>query len=1257
MKKAGLGPAWHREAGYTTGVKPEDFVHLHNHSTYSLLEALPSPEEIVARAKELGHTAVGLADKGYVYGLVEFYQYASKNGLKPILGLDAYVAARTRHDRESGTDTKSFPITLLAETNEGYQNLLQLATISAMDGMYYKPRVDDELLTKYGKGLICLTGPITGAIGQAALIEDADRIKALTEQYRKWFGKENVYYELMDLPGVSGQAEVNQQLVRYGKEWGVPLVATCNSHYCRTDDAEAHDILLCIQKGANIADPGRFSMRDSDFSMRPFEEMAEAFEHVPEALENTRIIADRCNVTFEFGKNRIPVFPIPEGFTEESYLRKLADDGFGRVYPNPPEGHRERLDYELSVIIQVGFAGYFLIVQDFMAEARRRGITVGPGRGSAAGSMVSYALGITGIDPMEHGLLFERFLNPERVQMPDIDLDFADTRRDEVLDYVRQKYGEDRVAQICTFGTLAARAAVKDVGRAYGIPFLEMNSLAKLIPERPGTKLKEALDVPELKSAYESNELYRKVIDAALKLEGKARHVSVHACGVIIAPEPTTNWTALQKAPKDEHTVITQYSAKPLESLGLLKMDFLGLMNLTVIQTALAIIENTRGETVDISKIPMDNKAAYQLLQRGDTTGVFQLESGGMRRYLKQLKPSRFDDITAMVSLYRPGPMDYIPSYIKRKHGQEAVAYVHDDLRPVLEPTFGIGIYQEQILQIARVFAGFSLGEADLLRRAIGKKIKKELDAQREKFISGAKAKGYDEKLAIKIFDDVITPFAGYGFNKSHGAAYARIAYETAYLKANYPAEFMAALLSSDADDTERVMIEIEEARAMGIKVLPPDVNESFSAFTVIPPAEKGGEWAIRFGLSAVKGVGEGSVNELIAERKRGGPFASIEDFASRLPSKILNKKLLESLGKAGALDSFVERRTIVEHYDTVVAYGKGAEGSGGGQASLLDGLDAGVERANIEFPATPPATPQQKLEWEKETLGLYVSSHPLAGLKKYIARKANMIADLTSKNVGKKATLAGIVESVKKLRTKKGDTMAIVMLEDPTGKMEITLFPKTYAEAAAVLEQPDTVLVVGGVIDQRAGALQMKVDAVKRSSLSMMIKRAKEENMFDEEEAAKGIVRVRREEEDGVDHVDEEGNVVAGTKAVVEAPVSSGSIAVAADDAFHGPVSAWILRGMPLDEPLRALGLAAGSAPEPTNEQVPSISVSTITLPARAPKQLLLDLKDVLLRYPGREKVQLKIGEQLVALPVTVTMSPLLEQRIDEVLGKYSDA
>ena len=666
-------------------MKAEEFVHLHTHSMYSLLEALPSPEEIVLRAKELGQTAVALSDKGYTYGLVEFYQYASKHGLKPILGMDTYVAARTRNDRESGTDTKSFPIALFAMDNDGYKNLLELATRAALEGMYYKPRVDDELLKQYGKGLLCLTGPITGAIGQAAIAEDGERIKMLTEQYWQWFGKENVYFELMDLPNVPGQAEANQQLIKWGKELGVPLVATGNSHYARKEDADAHDIMLCIQKGANVNDPGRFSMRDSDFSMRPFDEMAQAFAHVPEALENTRLIADRCNVKLEFGTNQIPRFPTPNNIPEEDYLTQLVEERFKTRYPVETPELRERLEYELKIIKQVGFSGYFLIVQDFVNEAKRRGITVGPGRGSAAGSMASYVLGITGVDPIQHGLLFERFLNPERISMPDIDLDFADNRRDEVLEYVREKYGTERVVQICTFGTLAARAAVKDVGRAYGIPFLEMNTLAKLIPEKPGTKLKDALETDDLKAAYESNELYRKIIDAALKLEGKTRHVSVHACGVIITPKPAVEYTAVQRAPKDEHVIITQNHAKPLEALGLLKMDFLGLMNLTVIQTSLVIIERTRGEQIDIAQIPLDNKKTFQLLQHGDTTGVFQLESGGMRRYLRQLKPTEFADITAMVALYRPGPMEWIPSYIKRKHGKEEITYQHGDLEPILK--------------------------------------------------------------------------------------------------------------------------------------------------------------------------------------------------------------------------------------------------------------------------------------------------------------------------------------------------------------------------------------------------------------------------------------------------------------------------------------------------------------------------------------------------------------------------------------------
>jgi DNA polymerase-3 subunit alpha len=1257
-------------------MKPSDFVHLHCHSTYSLLEALPMPGEIVARAKELGQNAVGMADKGYTYGLIEFYKDAQKEGLKPILGLDVYIAARTRNDKESGTDTKRFPLYLIAETQEGYDNLLQLATLSALEGMYYKPRVDKELLQKYGKGLIALTGPLSGQIPQAALAEDGERIAKLVEEYRSYFGKDNLYFELMDLPNVPGQAEINQQLIKWGKELNVPLVATCNSHYCRPSDAEAHDVLLCIQKNAHVSDPGRFSMRDTDYSMRPFEELEKSFAHVPEALENTRAIADRCSVSFTFGKYQIPRFPVPQGETEESMLTRLAQEGFAMRYPDGDGEFRKRLDYELSVIKQVGFSGYFLIVSDFVNEAKRRGITVGPGRGSAAGSMVSFCLGITGIDPMQHGLLFERFLNPERISMPDIDMDFADTRRDEVLEYVRGKYGNDHVVQICTFGTLAARAAVKDVGRAYGVPFLEMNSLAKLIPERPGTTLKDAMETTELKAAYDGNETYRKIIDTAFKLEGKARHVSVHACGVVITEKPTTAYTAIQRAPKDENVIITQYEAKPLESLGLLKMDFLGLTNLTVIQTTLEIIERLHGKKINAAELPLDDADAYALLQRGDTAGVFQFESAGMRRYLKQLKPTQFGDITAMVALYRPGPMEWIPQYIKCKHGEE-VEYAHDDLKPILEPTYGIGVYQEQVLQIAQVFAGFSLGEADLLRRAIGKKIMKELKAQREKFIAGAEKKGYKKKLAEQIFDDVITPFAGYGFNKSHAAGYALIAYQTAWLKAHFPTEFMAALLSSDAQKTDRVMIEIDECRQMGIAVLPPDINESLRHFTAIPPPGKkmtnghSPVGSIRFGLAAIKGIGESSVQQIIDVREQDGPFTSIEDFARRMPSKVLNKKSIEALAKSGALDRLGDRKVLQEHYELISGYSKAAGDASHVQGDLFGSLggDAGAA-APIEFPDTPKATQQEKLKWEKETLGMYVSSHPLAGLRKYIGKKAQLIATLTQKDTGKKVTLAGIEEGLKKIMTKKGETMGILTLEDPTGKIEVTLFPRVYTDAAALLGLSDTVLVIGGTLDMRGGQLQLRADAIKKASLSTMIKRAKEEKFFDEEEAKAGIiVRKREEEEETVDMVDEEGNVIAGEQVSLSKKEDN------TGDDYFGPLGKWIVGGMSIDEPLSRLGWKKGkdandakdkpkksdsdqtngAEPKESSSSPTDIHIHTIPLPPRAPRQLLLELKKIFQTFPGKEKVQLKIGEQLIPLPLTITMSTILEKKVEEAIEAYA--
>ncbi len=1230
----------------------KDFVHLHCHSTYSLLEALPAPDEIVERAKELGQTAVGLTDKGYAHGLIEFYKAAKSAKLKPILGMQTYVAARSRHDKEKGTDTKSYPLVLLAENEEGYQNLLSLATLAALQGMYYKPRVDAELLSQHGKGLIALSGPLSGALPQAALAEDRERMKMLVEQYRSFFGENNLYFELMDLPNVPGQAEANQQLIKFGKEFNVPLVVGGGSHYCRIDDAEAQDVLLCIQKNSQVNDPGRFSMRDSDLSMRPFEELEKAFSHVPEALENTRVIADRCNVPIEFGKYRIPSFPVPEGETEATLLEKLCAAGLETRYgftidkiPSDKQSIVDRMQFELNVINTMGFAGYFLIVADFISEAKRRGITVGPGRGSAAGSIVSYLLDITTLDPVEHGLLFERFLNPDRISMPDIDMDFADTRRDEVLEYVREKYGADHVVQICTFGTLAARAAVKDVGRVYGVPFTEMNELVKLISDRPGTSLDEALTSSELKAVVDSSETYKKIIEVALKLEGKARHVSVHACGVIITPRPAVEYTALQRAPKDQDIVITQYGAKPLEALGLLKMDFLGLKNLTIIQTALLIIERLHNVKIDIARIPTDDKDTFALLSRGETTGVFQLESAGMRRYLKQLKPSAFDDITAMVSLYRPGPMEKIPDYIKRKHGQKEVSYIHPDMEPILEPTYGVGIYQEQILEMARVFAGFTLGEADLLRRAIGKKIKSELDAQREKFIQGTIDKGYGKKLGVALFDDVITPFANYGFNKSHGASYARIAYETAYLKAHYPSEFMAALLSSENGDTERISIEIAEAKMMGIRVLPPDINESLAHFTALP------DGSIRFGLTAIKGVGESSVRQIIeirdgTEGQGQGRFAHLEDFAKRVPSKILNKKTLEAFAKAGALDSLGDRGTIVHQYERIIDYCKSAGDIGASQTDLFGAMEADTDAAKIAFDPEPPATNTEKLMWEKETLGLYVSSHPLAGLSKYIAKKARLSDSFTKKDVNRKVTVAGIVESIKKMRTKKGETMAILTLEDPSGVMEVTLFPRTYAQFAEVLEKPDTLLVVGGTLDFRGGQFQVRADAIKRAVLSVMAEKAKAEGFYDEEEAKNGIVRRREQTEDKVDEVDEEGNVVAGTT------VSVAEVApVIQEDGFLGPIAVWMLAGMDPAEALTQLGL---EAPAPTDSAT-RISIHTVTLPASAPKQLLMELKEVFELFPGSQKIQLQIGSRIVPVPMTVTVSPILENRIEKVLKKYA--
>jgi DNA polymerase-3 subunit alpha len=1104
------------------------FVNLHCHTFYSILSGLSEPEAYVKKAAEQGNPALAITDHGTMHGCIEFYKACKKHGVKPIIGCEVYIAFNKLTDKRHQIDNKRTRATLLAETQEGYENLLKMATIASLEGYYYKPRVDWDLMKKHSKGIIALSGNMQGDIPEAIINGDMERAKEMIERFQSVYGKGNFFLEMMHHPALGQQRMINEGLIKLGKEYDVPLVATVDVHYVSPEDNVAQDIMTCIASARNLDDPGRFSMMNADYSMHDPQTVIDYFKDTPEAIENTVKIADRCNVEFDFETYRIPTFPVPEGKSDLDFMRELCFKGLiekydlndssfefqGSDFKAKDERTQEladRLEYELKIISDMGFVGYFLIVWDFVKWAKDNQIIVGPGRGSAAGALVSYCMDITTIDPLRYSLLFERFLNPARISMPDIDLDFADNRRDEVIDYVAQKYGRDRVAQICTFGTLAARAAVKDVGRTMGVPFAQMNEFAKLIPERPGTTLEEALEKsPELREAIEKNEQYKEIMDNALKLEGAVRHVSVHACAVVIADEPLTKYTALQHPPKDEDGLITQYSAKPLESLGLLKMDFLGLKNLTILQTTLKVIERTKGDKINLKHIPMDDKKAYALMARGETTGVFQLESAGMKRYLKELRPTEFEDIIAMVSLYRPGPMEWIPDYIAGKHGRKRASYLHPSLEPILRNTYGIAIYQEQILQIAQEFAGFSLGEADILRRAIGKKIASELESQKEKFIEGALKKGYSKDVALTIFERVIEPFAGYGFNKSHAACYAMIAYQTAYLKAHYPTEFMTALMSADYGNTDRVVIEIGECEQMGIEVLPPDVNESLSNFTVVEDGK------IRFGLSAIKGLGQGSVRQIIETReKEDRPFDSLEDFAKRVPSKILNKKTIEALAFGGAMDSLGERRQIGFNIENIAEFAKTADGSQiAGQAGLFDlmGDDAPVD--NLRLEDVEPATLAEKLKWEKEYLGLYVSSHPLAGLKKFFERKVVPFEELPKKAVGKPIKVGGIINDFRKITTKKGDMMAILMLEDTSGKSEAVVFPKTYAKVAENLRE-DAIALIDGTLEKRMGEMQVVVKSMEVISVEDLQERAKKEGLWTEGEKIIKISRQELEEEE----------------------------------------------------------------------------------------------------------------------------------------------
>jgi len=1093
------------------------FAHLHTHSHYSILEGLGTPKRLVQQAQKQEQTALALTDHGNMYGAIEFYKAAKKADIHPVIGVEFWMAIDSRHDRRAKIDNRAHNLILLSQNQEGYENLIQLATRGNLEGFYFRPRIDWELLQQYRKGLICLTSDLRGVISHHLLAGQEEEARAKLKRLQEMYGNENVYVEIEDHPKIENQVTVNQMLIDLAKDMKAPLVATNDVHYPTPEDAEAQDVLLCIKDNRNIDDEQRWRYLD-DYSLKTSEQMAEAFKDHPEAISNTMEIAKRCQLDFSFGENLIPHFPTPKNEPVKDYLRELVAMGLKKRYDlkhsvadivasktdkmnDEEKAAIERMNFELKTVNEMGFDEYFLIVWDFINHAKKKGIFVGPGRGSAAGALIAYCLEITDLDPIRYDLLFERFLNPARVSMPDIDIDFEDERRDEILEYVTDKYGREKVAQVITFGTLAAKAAVKDVGRVYGIPFAEMNQLTKLIPSRPGTKLQEALDTEvELKEEYESNGQFQKIYDTALKLEGTVRQVGVHACAVMISRDELTKYCPLQQAPGGNEAIITQYSMKPLEDLGLLKMDFLGLRNLTILKKALINIKERRGEDVDLSALPMDDEETFELLAEGKTTGVFQLESAGMKRYLKELKPNQFDDVIAMAALYRPGPMQFIPDYIDGKHGVREVKYVHDDLKPILERTYGIAVYQEQILQIAQKFAGFSLGEADLLRRAIGKKIAEELMAQREKFIDGGVEQGYDKKLATDIFDKVIEPFANYGFNKSHAACYGLIAYQTAYLKAHYPAEFMAALLTSDQDNTDRVIIDIGECEEMGITILPPDINESSENFTVT------GEQTIRYGLSAVKNLGKDTIEQMLIARKDGGAFKDIADLIHRIPHKCVNKKSFEALVMSGALDAFGDRNALIHSMDIITNYAKAhGKGQQGDQTDLFGMLsERHGEDHPIQLPKVAVATWFQKLRWEKEALGLYVSDHPLKGLRQYMKRKVTLIGSLTASMSDKEITIGGLVNGMRKITTKRGEPMCVFELEDLTSKIPVVVFPRTYKELGdtSFLDDDAYFTMVKGKVDQRNGELQVIARQLSKSSIQSMRENAMEQGVYNPNES-----------------------------------------------------------------------------------------------------------------------------------------------------------
>lgn len=1019
--------------------------------------------------------SLALTDHGSMYGAIEFYKKAKVKGIKPILGEEFYIAKEGMDQRRPHIDDKRYHLLLLAKNFKGYQNLVKLTTNACLEGFYYKPRIDEKLLEKHSEGLVCATACLQGKIPQMLIRRRFDEAEKLAQQYQSLFGKDGFYLELQHHPRLKEQKIVNEGLISISRKFGIPLIATNDIHYLRREDAEAQDILMLINTGADLNDPERLTMKGEDFSFRTVEEMAGQFKDVPDAIENTQKIAELCNLEIELNKTKLPHFKLPEGKSPDGFLRELCEAGMRKRGIEKTSEIQKRLDYEISVIEQTGFISYFLIVQDFVNWAKENGIVVGPGRGSAGGSLVSYLLNITDVDPLKYNLLFERFLNPERAAgLPDIDLDFADKRRDEVIDYVSKKYGQDRVARIITFGTMAARQVVRDVGRALGYKYSYCDRLAKMIPFF--STLQESLEkVEDFRQVYRTDSQAKKLIDLGKKLEGVARHASTHACGVVISDAPLSDLIPLQFASQDDKTVITQYEMHSIEDMGLLKMDLLGLKNLTIIEDALALINEFHNLKIDISKLPLDDKEAYRLLQKGDSTGLFQVESEGMKRYLKELKPTQFEDIIAMVALYRPGPMELIPEYIQRKHRLKRIEYLHPKLERILKDTYGVMIFQEQLMEVAQSLAGFSMGEADFLRKAVGKKIKGLLLQQRKKMISGMIKNGIDKKTAQKIWDWIL-PFVRYGFNRSHGAAYALITYQTAYLKAHFPIEFMTVLMNSEQKNIDKLKILLEEAKKMEIDVLPPDINESKARFTIVDKNK------IRFGLTAIKNVGANVVEKIVGERERKGLFTSIEDFVERMPPEILNKKSIESLIKAGAFDKFGDRGKLLFNLEKILEFGRSLQKRKlNGDGSLFSLFEKKEEKKSgiirLEEPVHPP-TEDEKIFWEKELLGLFVSSHPLNKAKERI-KNALPISTLSRSFAGQRVKVVGVVTGIKKVITRSGGAMLFLEIEDESSRIETLIFPDIL-ERNLLLFQENKILEIKGRLSDRGGELKIICERVE---------------------------------------------------------------------------------------------------------------------------------------------------------------------------------